>query len=499
MTRPITFLSDYGLARRVRRRRPRRDRRICPEARVIDLTHGIPRHDVLPGALVLARALPYMPAGVHLAVVDPEVGARRRAVALRTAEEDRLLVGPDNGLLMPAAERFGGVAEAVEISASPWRLEPVSATFHGRDLFAPVAARLAGGAPLGRGRRAARARRARHARAARSRGRGGRARRARGRRPTVRQRDRSTPTHADLAGARPAARRRRSRRASAGAACAASSRARSPTSRPGGLLLYEDAGRALALAVNGGDAAALLGLRPGDEVRLEAGVTLGRPRLHLRETTRRTTARASWPPAGAPHGTLVTAGEQTAGRGRQGRTWTAPPGSALLLSLVLRELDAAAAAARRPRGRRRRRPRRARQVAQRRAGRRPQGRGHPRRGRPAGGLGGARHRRQRRGRRRATCRPSCASAPARSAARRTSSSRRSPSCSRALERRLAEPADGRGAPRCASATRCSAGRSRGPAARARRGDRRHGRAARAAAPTASETALDAGEVAPARR
>jgi S-adenosyl-L-methionine hydrolase (adenosine-forming) len=149
MALPITFLSDYG---------PRDEfagvvhaviARICPHARVIDLSHGVPRQDVVAGARMLARALPYAPPGVHLAVVDPEVGARRRAVALRTAEEDRLLVGPDNGLLLPAAEEhFGGVVEAVEISTSPWRLEPVSATFHGRDLFAPVAARLAAGAPL---------------------------------------------------------------------------------------------------------------------------------------------------------------------------------------------------------------------------------------------------------------------------------------------------------------------------------------------------------------
>src|SRR4051812_30376131 len=97
---------------------------------------------------MLMRALPYAPPGVHLAVVDPDVGARRRAVALLTAQEERLLVGPDNGLLMPTADRFGGVVEAVEISTSPWRLEPVSATFHGRDLFAPVAARLAGGEAL---------------------------------------------------------------------------------------------------------------------------------------------------------------------------------------------------------------------------------------------------------------------------------------------------------------------------------------------------------------
>src|ERR671932_2200961 len=144
----ITFLSDYGhdddfvgvchgvIAR------------IAPDARVIDITHGIPRHDVRSGALVMRRALPYFPAGLRLAVVDPEVGGRRRAVALRCGEEDRILVGPDNGLLTAAAERFGGVAQAVEVTRSPHRLEPASATFHGRDLFAPVAAHLAPGAPL---------------------------------------------------------------------------------------------------------------------------------------------------------------------------------------------------------------------------------------------------------------------------------------------------------------------------------------------------------------
>jgi S-adenosylmethionine hydrolase len=88
-----------------------------------------------------------MPAGVHLAVVDPGVGSQRRAVALRLAD-DRFLVGPDNGLLDPAAQRFGGVVEAVDVSHSPFRLEPVSATFHGRDIFAPVAAHLATGEPL---------------------------------------------------------------------------------------------------------------------------------------------------------------------------------------------------------------------------------------------------------------------------------------------------------------------------------------------------------------
>jgi S-adenosylmethionine hydrolase len=114
---------------------------------VIDITHGVERHDVRRGAMVLQEALPYLPAGVHLAVVDPDVGAERRAVALRLAD-GRILVGPDNGLLSLAAEQSGGVVEAVDIAHSQFRLEPVAATFHGRDVFAPVAAALAGGVPL---------------------------------------------------------------------------------------------------------------------------------------------------------------------------------------------------------------------------------------------------------------------------------------------------------------------------------------------------------------
>ncbi|HEY0346203.1 MAG TPA: SAM-dependent chlorinase/fluorinase [Solirubrobacteraceae bacterium] len=144
----VTFLSDYGLDDDFVGVCHGVIARIAPQARVIDVTHGIARHDVRAGALVLRRALPFMPAGVHLAVVDPGVGSQRRAVALRVAEEDRLLVGPDNGLLMAAAERFGGVVEAVDVGCSPLRLEPVSASFHGRDVFAPVAAQLAAGVPL---------------------------------------------------------------------------------------------------------------------------------------------------------------------------------------------------------------------------------------------------------------------------------------------------------------------------------------------------------------
>jgi S-adenosyl-L-methionine hydrolase (adenosine-forming) len=143
----ITFLSDYGLEDDFVGVCHAVIAGLCPECRIIDLTHGIPRHNVHAGALVLRGALPYLPVGVHLAVVDPDVGAERRAVALRLAD-DRVLVGPDNGVLSLAAESAGGVVEAVDIAHSQFRLEPVSATFHGRDIFAPVAARLAAGEAL---------------------------------------------------------------------------------------------------------------------------------------------------------------------------------------------------------------------------------------------------------------------------------------------------------------------------------------------------------------
>jgi S-adenosylmethionine hydrolase len=122
-------------------------RNIAPDVPIVDLTHGILRHDVREGAIVLRNALPYLPVGVHVAVVDPQVGTERRAVAVR-AGDGRMLVGPDNGLLSLAWARAGGAVEAVDISRSPFRLEPVSATFHGRDVFAPVGARLAAGAEL---------------------------------------------------------------------------------------------------------------------------------------------------------------------------------------------------------------------------------------------------------------------------------------------------------------------------------------------------------------
>ena len=146
--RPITFLSDYGYEDEFAGVCRAVISQIVPGAAVIDLTHGIARQDVRQGAIALANALPSCSPGVHLAVVDPGVGSERRAVAVGAAQ-GRLLVGPDNGLLTRALDRLGGALEAVELSRSPFRLEPVSATFHGRDLFAPVAAHLALGARLG--------------------------------------------------------------------------------------------------------------------------------------------------------------------------------------------------------------------------------------------------------------------------------------------------------------------------------------------------------------
>jgi S-adenosylmethionine hydrolase len=147
-TRPITFLSDYGYGDEFAGVCRAVIARIAPEATVIDLTHGIRRHAIEEGATVLANAVPYAPAGVHLAIVDPGVGSPRRAVAVQVRDDDRVLVGPDNGLLWPAAERLGGAVAAVDATLSRFRLEPVSATFHGRDVFAPVAARLAARAEL---------------------------------------------------------------------------------------------------------------------------------------------------------------------------------------------------------------------------------------------------------------------------------------------------------------------------------------------------------------
>jgi S-adenosylmethionine hydrolase len=143
----VTFLTDFGLQDDFVGTCHGVIKRIAPDAEIIDLTHGIRPGAILQGALVHANALPYMPSGVHLAVVDPGVGGTRRPLALRDAE-GRFHVGPDNGLLLPAVDRFGGLVAAHELANPEYSLQPVSRTFHGRDLFAPAAAHLAHGVGL---------------------------------------------------------------------------------------------------------------------------------------------------------------------------------------------------------------------------------------------------------------------------------------------------------------------------------------------------------------
>ena len=138
---PIIFLTDFGLEDDLVGTCHGVMKRIAPEVEIIDLTHGVEPQSILQGALVLANTIRYLPEGVHVAVVDPGVGSRRRAVALRAG--GRLFVGPDNGLLMLAAEKVGGVEAAHELTNREYSLEHVSATVHGRDVFSPAAAHLA--------------------------------------------------------------------------------------------------------------------------------------------------------------------------------------------------------------------------------------------------------------------------------------------------------------------------------------------------------------------
>lgn len=139
--RVISFTSDFGLDEEWVGVVKGVILSIHPGASIIDISHGIPPFDIGKGALVLAAALPHLPVGVHLAVVDPGVGTRRLALALEAARGD-LLVGPDNGLLVPAAERLGGVEKAYSLENEAYFRRPVHPTFHARDVFAPAAAHL---------------------------------------------------------------------------------------------------------------------------------------------------------------------------------------------------------------------------------------------------------------------------------------------------------------------------------------------------------------------
>jgi S-adenosylmethionine hydrolase len=120
---------------------------IAPDALIVDISHEVEKYNVRHGALLLWCALPFLPIGAHVAVVDPGVGTERRAVALETERGD-YLIGPDNGVLIPGADRLGGITRCHLIENPQYRLPVLSSTFHGRDLFAPAAAHLAAGVPL---------------------------------------------------------------------------------------------------------------------------------------------------------------------------------------------------------------------------------------------------------------------------------------------------------------------------------------------------------------
>lgn len=140
----ITFLTDFGpsapaVCRGVMFR-------ICPDANIIDVSHQVPRYSIREGARTLVFALPHMPVGIHVAVVDPGVGTERLPVAIRTARGD-VLIGPDNGLLIPAAEALGGITGARALEERELMLPVITSSFHGRDIFSPMAAHLANGVP----------------------------------------------------------------------------------------------------------------------------------------------------------------------------------------------------------------------------------------------------------------------------------------------------------------------------------------------------------------
>jgi len=265
VARFITFLTDFGLQDDFVGTCHGVMKRIAPEVEIIDITHGIAPQAVLQGALTLANTLPFMPEGVHLAVVDPGVGGARRALALRDGQ-GRVYVGPDNGLLIPAAEKLGGIIDAHELANPAYALESVSRTFHGRDLFSPAAAHLALGVPLGElGPPIDPDALARldipqpdlgstriHS--------------------TVLSIDRFgniglnlDRSHLDEAGVVPGTRVELQAGTERYYAVAARTFA---DARPGDIILYEDAYRNISIAINGGNAAAMFGINEGQDVRI---------------------------------------------------------------------------------------------------------------------------------------------------------------------------------------------------------------------------------------
>jgi hypothetical protein len=140
---PISFLTDFGLADEFVGVVHGVLAKLAPGSRVIDVGHGTPRGDVRAAALAMTRAIQYLPEGVALVVVDPDVGSERKALALET--DWGFFVGPDNGVLSPAVAMVGGARVMVSIENPEARIPSPGETFHGRDLFAPAAALLASG------------------------------------------------------------------------------------------------------------------------------------------------------------------------------------------------------------------------------------------------------------------------------------------------------------------------------------------------------------------
>ncbi len=146
----ISLLTDFGLTDTYVGQMKGTLLRVCPGAVLVDLTHAVPAQDVRAGAFLLWSAVEAFPErSLHLAVVDPGVGSARRKVAARSRRGD-VLVGPDNGLLVPALEQLGGLAAAVELTEPAYWSPRQSRTFHGRDVFAPVVGHLAAGVALER-------------------------------------------------------------------------------------------------------------------------------------------------------------------------------------------------------------------------------------------------------------------------------------------------------------------------------------------------------------
>jgi S-adenosylmethionine hydrolase len=142
----LTFLTDYGLEDGFVAACHGICFQLAPDVRIIDITHLVHPGDIRRGAVVLAQTVPYFPPAVHVAVVDPGVGTARRAVGIVAGGS--VFVGPDNGVLSWAVEAAGGAIMAVSLTNRALWLDSVTATFHGRDIFMPVAAHLAAGTPL---------------------------------------------------------------------------------------------------------------------------------------------------------------------------------------------------------------------------------------------------------------------------------------------------------------------------------------------------------------